>query len=74
MIFKGLASGELDAAPFIAALQITTLRNGLAKIGAKIARHGRSIALWTAEAMVPRPLLAAIPALNSQLRTPPVPA
>lgn len=34
----------------------TTVRDRLVKTGAKVVRHGRSIALWTAEVMVPRTL------------------
>jgi len=74
MIFTRLPSGERDAATLIAAIPKTTLRHRLAKIGARIARNGWSITLRTAEAMVPRQLFAAVPALNFQLRTPPVPA
>jgi len=33
---------------------LTTLRDRLVKIGAKIVRHGRSIAVQMAEVMVPR--------------------
>jgi hypothetical protein len=74
MIFTRLPSGELDAATFIAAIPKTTLCHRLARIGAKIARNGWSVTLRTAEAMVPRQPFADILALNSQLRTPPVPA
>src|SRR3974390_1980144 len=52
---------------------LTTLRERLVKIGAKIVRHGRSITFQMAEVMVPRGLfhtiLRAIPALR-----PPPPA
>jgi hypothetical protein len=47
---------------------LTTLRDRLVKIGAKIIRDGRSIAFQMAEVMAPRALfrqiLAAIPALR----------
>jgi hypothetical protein len=49
---------------------LTTLRDRLVKIGAKIVRHGRSIAFQMAEVMVPRALfrqiLAAIAALRPE--------
>ncbi|HKO08258.1 MAG: hypothetical protein ACHQRJ_06885 [Alphaproteobacteria bacterium] len=50
-----------------------TLRDRLAKIGAKV-HHGRTITLQTAEVMVPRQLFADILTLIAQLRSPPVPA
>ncbi len=53
---------------------LTTLRNRLVKIGAKIVRHGRSITFQMAEVMVPRALyrqiLAAIAALRPPLPPP----
>ena len=49
---------------------LTTLRDRLVKIGARIVRHGRSIAFQIAEVMVPRVLfrqiLAAIAALRPE--------
>jgi hypothetical protein len=39
---------------------LTTLRDWLVKIGAKIARHGRSVAFQMAEVMVPRALFQQI--------------
>jgi len=39
---------------------MTTLRDRLVKIGAKIVRHGRSITFQMAEAMVPRALFQEI--------------
>jgi hypothetical protein len=49
---------------------LTTLRDRLVKIGAKIVRHGRLIAFQMAEVMVPRALfrqiLAAITALRPE--------
>jgi hypothetical protein len=48
---------------------LTTLRDRLVKIGAKIVRHGRSIAFQMADVMVPRvqfqQVLGAIAALRS---------
>ena len=52
----------------VAQWSMTTLRDRLVKIGAKIIRHGRSITFQMAEVMVPRSLfqqmLAAIAALR----------
>ena len=39
---------------------MTTLRDRLVKIGAKIVRHGRSVIFQTAEVMVPQALFAEI--------------
>jgi hypothetical protein len=51
---------------------MTTLRERLVKIGAKIVRHGRSITFQMAEVMVPRGLFAQILAAIATLRpTPP---
>ena len=51
---------------------LTTLRDRLVKIGAKIVRHGRSIAFQMAEIMEPRALfqqiLTAIVALRPEAR------
>jgi len=44
----------------VAHWSMTTLRNRLVKIGAKIVRHGRSITFQKAEVMVPRQLLQKI--------------
>jgi hypothetical protein len=50
---------------------LTTLRDRLVKIGAKLVRHGRSIAFQMAEVMVPRALfqqfLIAIAALRPEV-------
>jgi transketolase C-terminal domain/subunit len=48
---------------------LTTLRERLVKIGAKIVRHGRSIALQMAGVMVPRALLRLILAEIAALRS-----
>ena len=53
---------------------ITTLRDRLVKIGAKIVRHGRSIIFQMAEVMVPRARFAEILMRIAQLRAPPAPA
>ena len=52
---------------------MTTLRDRLVKIGAKIVRHGRSIAFQMAEVMVPRALFQEILAAIAALRPSPVP-
>jgi hypothetical protein len=52
---------------------MTTLRDRLVKIGAKIVRHGRSITFQMAEAMVPRALFQTILSAIAALRPlPPV--
>ena len=53
---------------------ITTLRDRLVKIGAKIVRRGRSIIFQMAEVMVPRARFAEILMRIAQLRAPPAPA
>jgi hypothetical protein len=53
---------------------LTTLRDRLVKIGAKIIRHGRSIAFQMAEVMVPRTLFGQILAAIAALRPSPPPA
>jgi len=53
---------------------MTTLRDSLVKIGAKIVRHGRSITFQMAEVMVPRALFAEILTRIAQLRVPRAPA
>lgn len=56
--------------PKLTVQSLTTLRDRLAKIGAKIVRHVRSIAFQMAEVMVTRALfrqiLAAIASLRSE--------
>ena len=52
---------------------LSTLRDRLVKIGAKIVRHGRSITFQMAEVMVPRALFQKILAAIAALRPlPPV--
>jgi hypothetical protein len=53
---------------------LTTLREKLIKIGAKVVRHGRYVTFQLAEVAVPRMLFAEILRLIAQLRPPPDPA
>jgi Transposase DDE domain group 1 len=53
---------------------LTSLREKLIKIGAKVVRHGRYITFQMAEVAVPRQLFADILALTARLRAPPAPA
>ena len=55
----------------VAQWSLSTLRDRLVKIGAKIVRHGRSITFQMAEVMVPRALFQKILAAIAALR--PVP-
>ena len=52
---------------------MTTLRDRLVKIGAKIVRHGRSITFQMAEVMVPRGLFRTILGAIGALRPSPAP-
>jgi hypothetical protein len=52
-------------------LSPTTLWERLAKIGAKVMRHGRYITFQLAEVAVSRALLAQIMGLTADLRAPP---
>jgi hypothetical protein len=47
---------------------MTTLRDRLVKIGARIVRHGRSVAFQMAEVLVPRGLFQQILAAIATLR------
>jgi hypothetical protein len=58
----------------VARWSLTTLREKLVKIGARIVRHGRYIVFQLAEVAVPRSLFAAILRRIDRLRGPPVPA
>jgi Transposase DDE domain group 1 len=51
---------------------LTTLREKLVKIGARIVRHGRYVVFQLAEVAVPRALFAAILHRIDHLREPPV--
>ncbi len=52
---------------------LTTLREKLIKIGAKIVRHGHYITFQLAEVAIPRPLFAEILRLIDGLRPAPLP-
>ena len=53
---------------------LTTLREKLIKIGAKVVQHGRSVIFQMAEVAVPRQMFADILSLIAQLRVAPAPA
>ena len=53
---------------------LTSLREKLIKIGAKVASHGRYVTFQMAEVAVPRQLFADILRLIARLRAPPAPA
>lgn len=53
---------------------LTSLREKLVKIGAKVVSHGRYVTFQMAEAAVPRQMFAAILPLIARLRAPPTPA
>jgi hypothetical protein len=53
---------------------MTSLREKLIKIGAKVVSHGRYVTFQLAEVAVPRRLFAEILALIARLRAPPAPA
>jgi hypothetical protein len=59
--------------PEVAQWSMTTLRERLVKIGARIVRHGRSITFQMAEVMVPRGLFQSILSAISALRPLPSP-
>ncbi len=52
---------------------LTTLREKLIKIGAKVVRHGRYITFQLAEVAIPRPLVAEILRFIDGLRPAPLP-
>jgi hypothetical protein len=56
----------------IAEWSLTTLREKLVKIGAKVVSHGRYVAFQMAEVAVPRKLFAAIVERIATLRSPPM--
>ena len=58
----------------VAQWSLTTLREKLVKIGARIVRHGRYVVFQPAEVAVPRALFAAILRRIDRLRGPPVAA
>ncbi len=53
---------------------LTSLREKLMKIGAKIVAHARYVTFQMAEVAVPRDMFAEILRLIAQLRAPPAPA
>jgi Transposase DDE domain group 1 len=53
---------------------LTSLREKLVKIGAKVVSHGRYVTFQMAEVAVPRQMFADILSLIAQLRAPPAPA
>ena len=62
------------AMPSGGAWSLTSLREKLIKIGAKVVSHGRYVTFQMAEVAVPRQLFAEILSLIARLRAPPVPA
>ncbi len=56
----------------IAEWSLTTLREKLVKIGAKVVSHGRYVAFQMAEVAIPRKLFAAIVERITALRSPPL--
>jgi len=59
---------------WVAHWSLTSLREKLVKIGAKIVTHARYVTLQMAEVAVPRKLFHKILRLIAQLRAPPAPA
>ena len=53
---------------------LTSLKEKLIKIGAKVVSHGRYVAFQMAEVAVPRQMFAGILSLIARLRAPPAPA
>ena len=53
---------------------LTSVREKLIKIGAKVVSHGRYVTFQMAEAAVSRQMFADILSLISRLRAPPAPA
>jgi hypothetical protein len=53
---------------------LTSLREKLIKIGAKVVSHGRYVTFQMAEVAVPRQMFAEILSLIGRLRAPPAPA
>ena len=53
---------------------LTSLRETLIKIGAKVVSHGRFVTFQLAEVAVPRQMFADILSLIVRLRAPPAPA
>ena len=55
-------------------IQLTSLKEKLIKIGAKVVSHGRYVAFQMAEVAIPRTLFADVLRLIAELRPPPDPA
>ena len=53
---------------------LTSLREKLIKIGARVVSHGRYVTFQLAEVAVPRQMFADILSLITRLRAPPAPA
>ena len=53
---------------------LTSLREKLIKVGAKVVSHGRYVTFQLAEVAVSRQMFANILSLIARLRTPPAPA
>jgi hypothetical protein len=58
----------------VAHWSLTTLREKLVKVGAKVVRHGRCVTFQLAEVAVSKSLFQKISALIDDLRRSPVPA
>ena len=58
----------------VAQWSLTSLREKLIKIGAKVVAHGRYVTFQLAEVAVPRQMFAEILSLIARLRAPPAPA
>jgi hypothetical protein len=58
----------------VAHWSLTSLKEKLIKIGAKVVRHARYVIFQMAEVAVPRGLFSDIPRLIALLRAPPAPA
>ena len=72
-----LSADHADTSPNSRTLQqspLTSLREKLIKIGAKIVRHGRYVTFQMAEVVIPRDLFADILRRIDRLRPPPAPA
>ena len=62
----------LDAPEPIKDWSLTTLKEKLIKIGAKVISHGRYVAFQMAEVAIPRNLFAEILRMIAELRPPPL--
>jgi hypothetical protein len=68
-------TGDALAMPkIVETWSMTSLREKLIKIGAKVVSHGRYVTFQLAEVAVPRRLFAEILLLIARLRAPPAPA